>query len=226
MSPTSERLDIDARWIYRRSFLLFFIAFELLAWLRVRRLPARVRGPRWMIFLLAPWATLRSLLLAVVAAAIFAVVVVVVVRVIVRPLLRVWLSPPADLSWGLFHLTAAETIVASAPARRVLGWHSKPGSLALTNRRLWFFPANGHDEPWFLRLEDVDRVVAKRPVFAASSPIRNWPEQLHVTSHSGPEAIFATAVPSVVLEWFPLKSNREGAALVGTGASPSPGAFE
>jgi hypothetical protein len=208
MTPTSEPLDVDARWIYRRSFLLFFLAFELLVWLRLQQFPMRMRGHRVMIFLLARWATPRSFLMALFAAGIFTLVAMVVVRLFLRPLLRFWLSPPADSSWGLFHLTASETIVATVSARRVSGWNWKPGCLALTNRRLWFFPSNGHDEPWFLRLDDIDRVVSRRTALADVSPLRNWPEHLHVTSQSGPAAVFATAVPSIVLGWFPFSTTQ------------------
>ena len=202
MSPASKPLEIDARWLYRRSFFLFFLVFELLVWRRLLRFPMRAPGHRVIIFLLARWATPRSFLLAIVAGGVFTLLAVLVVRLIVRPLLNFWLNPSADSSWGLFHLTASETIVATIPARRLSGWIWKPGSLALTNRRLWFFPANGNDEPWFLRLDDVDRIVPERPALAALGPIRNWPEHLHVTSLSGPDAVFATAQPSAVVRWI------------------------
>ena len=64
MPPASKPLDIDARWLYRRSFLLFFLVFELLAWHRLQRFPMRAPANRVLIFLLARWATPRSFLLA------------------------------------------------------------------------------------------------------------------------------------------------------------------
>lgn len=39
MPPASKHLDVDARWLYRRSFLLFFLVFELLVWNRLQRFP-------------------------------------------------------------------------------------------------------------------------------------------------------------------------------------------
>ena len=41
MSPASKQVDIDARWLYWRMFLLFFFVFEMIVWQRVQRLPMR-----------------------------------------------------------------------------------------------------------------------------------------------------------------------------------------
>jgi hypothetical protein len=225
MPPASKPLDLDARWLYRRSFLMFFLVFEILVWHRIQRFPMRAPANRVLVFLLARWATPRSFLLAMVAGGIFTLLVVLIVRLIVRPLVKFWLSPTADSSWGLFHLTASETIVASVPARRLSGWWWKPGSLAMTNRRLWFFPANGHDEPWFLRIDELARIEAEQPVFSSLGPIRNWPEHLHVTSLSGREAVFATVEPAAVLGWFSLSGGHEGVAMAAAIAGRPPGAF-
>jgi hypothetical protein len=218
MPPASKPLDLDARWLYRRSFLLFFLVFEMLVWHRIQRFPMRTPGHRVLLFLLARWATPRSFLLAMVAGGAFTLLAVLVVRLIARPLVTFWLSPSADSSWGLFHLTASEKIFASVPARRLSGWMWKPGTLALTNRRLWFFPANGHDEPWFVRLDDIPRIVAQRPALSELGPIRNWPEHLHVASLSGPDAVFATALPSAVLGWFYPPIGRDEVAVAATTA--------
>jgi hypothetical protein len=226
MPPASKPLDLDARWLYRRSFWLFFLVFEILVWHRIQRFPMRAPANRALVFLLARWATPRSFLLAMVAGGTFTLLAVLFVRLIVRPLVKFWLSPTADSSWGLFHLTASETIVASVPARRLSGWLWKPGSLALTNRRLWFFPANGHDEPWFIRLDDLARIVPERPALSELGLIRNWPEHLHVTSLSGPDAVFATVEPSAVLGWLNLPIGRDGVAVAATSAGRSAGVFD
>jgi hypothetical protein len=136
------------------------------------------------------------------------------------------LRPSADSSGGLFQLTASETIVASVPARRRTRWSWKPGSLALTNRRLWFFPAEFNDEPWFLPLDDVADVAPERPLFAELAPIRNWPEHLRISARSRPDAIFALAEPDAVLAWLNLPPRREGAALQTTGTGNSAGVFD
>jgi hypothetical protein len=226
MSPASKQLDIDARWLYWRMFLLFFFVFEMIAWQRIQRFPMRAPGHRLIVFLFARGATPRSLVRAIFAGATFTLMAFLIVRLIVRPLLNFWLRPSADSSGGLFHLTASETIVASVPARRRTRWIWKPGSLALTNRRLWFFPAEFNDEPWFLPLDDVADIVPERPLFAELAPIRNWPEHLRVSASSRPDAIFALAEPDAVLAWLSLPARREGAALQATGTGSSAGEFD
>ena len=170
MSPASKPWTSTPAGSTGGSFLLFFLVFEMLVWQRLQRFPMRVPGHRVIVFSAGPMGHSALVLLAMVAGGAFTLLAFLIVRLIVRPLLKFWLSPSADSSWGLFHLTASETIVASVPARRRSGWRWKPGSLALTNRRLWFFPANGNDEPWFVRLDDVDRVVPERPLFAELAP--------------------------------------------------------
>jgi hypothetical protein len=226
MSPATKQLDIDARWLYWRMFLLFFFVFEMIIWQRLQRFPMRAPGHRVMVFLFARWATPRSLVRAIFAGGAFTLTTVLIVRLIVRPLLNFWLRPTADSSGGLFHLTASETIVASVPARRRTRWMWKPGSLALTNRRLWFFPAEFNEEPWFLALDDVADIVPERPLFAELAPIRNWPEHLRVSAHSGPDAIFALAEPDAVLAWLKLPVRRNGAALLATSAGNSAGVVD
>ena len=226
MPPASKPLDVDARWLYRRSFLLFFLVFELLVWNRLQRFPMRAPANRVLVFLLARWATPRSFLLAMVAGGIFTLLAVLFVRLIVRPLLKLWLSPSADSSWGLFHLTASETIVASVPARRLSGWRWKPGSLALTNRRLWFFPANGNDEPWFVVLDAVNRIVPERPALSEFGPIRNWPTHLRFTSLSGPDAVFAMIEPSAVLGWLNPSNGRDEVTVAAARSGRPAGVFD
>ena len=77
-----------------------------------------------------------------------------------------------------------------------------------------------------MRLDDVDRIVAERPALAELGPIRNWPEHLHVTSLSGPEAVFATVEPSAVLGWFYPPVGRDGAAVAATDTGRSTGVFD
>jgi hypothetical protein len=227
MPPASNKqLDIDARWLYWRMFLLFFFVFEMIVWQRLQRFPIRAPGHRMIVFLFARGATPRSLMRAIFAGGVFTLLTTLIVRLIVRPLLNFWLRPTADSSGGLFHLTASETIVANVPARRRTGWVWKPGSLALTNRRLWFFPAGFDDEPWFLPLKDVWDVVPERPLFGELAPFRNWPEYLRVSAHSGPDAIFAVADPSAVLAWLNFPAGRDAAALLAAGAGHPAGVFD
>ena len=151
MSSPHKQLELDARWVYWRCFLVVFLIGQLVAWQRVQRLPARLPGHRVMIFLLAPWATRRSVVTAILVGGLLTLVAIVFVRLIVRPLLARWLTPSVDPAGGLFHLAAGERVVASLSARRQAGWTWQPGSLTLTDRRLWFFPAAWEIEPWSLR---------------------------------------------------------------------------
>jgi hypothetical protein len=153
-------------------------------------------------------------------------VAILVTRLIVRPLLDFWLRPTTDSSGGLFHLAASEKIVASAPARRRAGWFWKPGSLALTNRRLWFFPAEFHEEPWYLPLEDITSMIPEQPLIAELSPIRNWPDQVRVSGPVGPDAVFAVADPEVVLDWLKLVGRHHGGALLAASAGQGAGVFD
>ena len=226
MSPASKQLDIDARWLYWRMFLLFFFVFEMIVWQRLQRFPMRAPGHRVIVFLFARGATPRSLVRAIFAGGAFTLLAILIVRVIVRPLLNFWLRPAADSSGGLFHLTASETIVASVPARRRTGWMWKPGSLALTNRRLWFFPAEFNDEPWFLPLDDIAEIVPERPLFGRTGAHSQLAGTLASERRSGPDAIFALAEPDAVLAWPNLPLRRDGAALLATGAGHSAGVFD
>jgi hypothetical protein len=226
MAPANKPVEIDARWIYRRSFLLFFLVFELLVWQRLQQRPMRAPRPALLNILRALGATPRALVWALVAAGFLTLLAILAVRLFVRPILNFWLNPSADSSWGLFHLTASETIVATVPARRRQGFLWKPGSLALTNRRLWFFPAKGNDEPWFLKLDDVTRIVAERPIFAELAPIRNWPDHLHISSRSDQDVVFATAEPTAVLGWFDPPVRQDRPALAATSAGHPAGVFD
>ena len=60
MPRSSKQVEIDARWVYWRSFLLFFLVHQLMVWHRISLLPVRMPGHRMIIFLLAPWATPQS----------------------------------------------------------------------------------------------------------------------------------------------------------------------
>jgi hypothetical protein len=226
MSPSSKPVEIDARWVYWRSFLLFFLAKQFMAWHRVSRLPIRAPGHRVIVFLLAPWATPQSFAVALLAGGILTLLAIVIVRLIVRPLLNFWLNPPVDPAWGLFHLSANETILSSMPARRRSGWRCQPGLLAVTNRRLWFFPSAWDGEPWSLGLDEGGHIERERSVVADLAPIRNWPVSFHLWGRSGQDAVFAVADPDAMLAWFGPLTRQDGAALVSAGERPRAGVFD
>jgi hypothetical protein len=202
MRRPSKPIEIDARWVYQRSFLLFFVVAQLIVWHRVSQLPMRMPGHRMILFLVAPWATPQSFAVALLAAGALTLGAILVVRLIVRPLWSCWLNPVVDPAWGLFHLGPGEAIIASVAARRRLGWGWRPGSLALTNRRVWFFPSAWDGEPWSLKLGEAERIECERSFVAELAPIRNWPVPFHVLGRSGQEAAFAVSDPAVVYAWF------------------------
>ncbi len=154
------------------------------------------------MFFLAPGASIRSLLLALLAGGVVTLVAIAVLHLVLRPLLKLWFNPLVDTASVLFHLAANETIIASVSARRRSGWAWHPGCLTVTTRRLWFFPARWNQEPWSAALDDVDRIAEERSVLAELPPIRNWPLPLRFISRSGGGAVFAVADPAVVLAWF------------------------
>jgi hypothetical protein len=213
MPRSSKPVEIDARWVYWRSFLLFFLFAQVIVWHRVSQLPVLMPGHRLILFLVAPWATPQSFALALLAAGLLTLGAIMIVRWIIRPLWEVWLNPPVDPACGLFHLGASESIIASVPARRQSGWRWPAGSLALTNHRLWFFPAAWDGEPWSLELGETDRIERAGSFAARSGPIRNWPVPFHVRGRSGQDAAFVVPDPAVVLEWF---QPRAGAVSTGS----------
>jgi hypothetical protein len=202
MSSHGKQLELDARWVYWRAFLLIFVLCQLMVWHRIQRLPFRQPGHRMLVFLLAPRATMRSLVTALFAGGILTVVAIGLVHLIARPLVRRWLSPAVDASAGQFHLGAGERVLASLSARRQAGWRWQPGSLTLTDRRLWFFPAAWEAEPWSLGVEEVDQVEPEPLLLADLAPIRNWPLPIRLCGRAGQEALFAISDPESLLDWF------------------------
>jgi hypothetical protein len=226
MWPSSKQLEIDARWVYRRAFLLFFLVFQLMAWHRAGRLAGRSPARRFMIFLFAPWATPNSFVIALVTGGVLTLVAFLLVRLVVRPLLYLWLSPAVDSSWGLFHVSPSETILASVSGRRRSGWRWRSGTLSVTNRRLWFFPAACDQEPWSLSLDDMDRIEQESSALAELAPMRNWPLPLHLWGRGGQDAVFATADPDALLGWLRLPQRPQGNWDAKAGARIRAGVFD
>jgi hypothetical protein len=202
MSSHSKKLELDVRWVYWRCFLVVFLICQLVVWQRIQRLPARMHGHRMMIFLLAPWATRRSVVTAILAGGFLTLVAIGFVHLIVRPLLKRWLSPVVDPAGGLFHLAAGERVVANLPVRRQAGWAWQPGSLTITDRRLWFFPAAWEVEPWSLGVDELTQIKPGPSFLAELAPVRNWPRAMQLSGRSGQEALFAMSDPESLLDWF------------------------
>lgn len=200
--PTSRKpLELDAGRIFRWSFLLIFLFFEWIVW---QNIPRRVRRPghRLLIFLLAPWATRRAALAALILSGTITVAAMLFVRLVVGPLVNAWHRPVSDSSTWMFHLSASESPEASVPARLRAGVGWRPGSLVLTARRIWFLPAAWGPEPWSMARKDLERLEAEPPAFARFLPLRHWPDRLRFTDRAGDQAVFAVADPDAVLSWF------------------------
>jgi hypothetical protein len=214
--PTSRKpLEVDAGRVFRWSFLVIFLALEWIVWDRLCHRPMRRPDLRPLVFLLAPWATRRAALLAVIGAGAATVAGMVLVRLIVAPLSSRWLRPDSDPSSWMFHLSAAEAPEASVPARSREEGEWRPGSLVLTGRRVWFLPSGWGPQPWSMARGEIARVEPVPPAFARYLPVRHWPDEVRFTGRSGEVAAFAVEDPDAVLAWF-------AATVRGTVAPPPP----
>jgi hypothetical protein len=202
MPPSRKPLQIDAGRIFRWSFLLTFLVFEWVVWQHILQRPVRRPRHRMLILLLAPWATRRATLAALILAGVFTMAGMLFVRLVVAPLLNLWLSPAFDPSSWMFHLSAGEAPEASVPARFRSEGSWRPGALVLTGRRIWFLPAAWGPEPWSMARKEFVRVEAEPPAFARFLPVRHWPDRLRFTDRAGDHASFAVADPDAVLAWF------------------------
>ncbi len=107
----------------------------------------RVRGgaPRFLLLLAnSPAAIVVSLAIA----AGLTVATDLFVRFLLQPMVDTWHRPRVEPNHGGFHLEAREKLIESIPARLRAGFLWKTGTLALTDRRLWFFPEAWDAEPW------------------------------------------------------------------------------
>lgn len=209
--PTSRKpLEIDAGRIFRWSFLLFFLAFEWIVWDHLRQRPIKRPGLRIVMFLLAPWATRRAALAALILAGATTVAGMLFVRLVVAPLMNLWLNPGFDPTSWTFHLSAGESPQASVPARFWVDGGWRPGALVLTGRRIWFLPSAWGPEPWSLARTELTRAEAEPAALARFLPVRHWPDRLRLTGRAGDHA-FAVADPDTVLAWFAAPAGGDAA---------------
>jgi hypothetical protein len=146
--------------------------------------------------------SIGSAVLSAIVAVGLAILAVVVVKVVIRPLLGMWLSPSVDSSAVLFHLAAGEAIGSSMPARRQWGWGWQSGTLVVTDRRVWFFPAAWDCEPWAVSRSEIIRGETVTPLLTELLPLRNWPEPLRLETRDGAQSTFALADPASVLAYL------------------------
>lgn len=206
---TEQRLQIAFGPFLWRSFAVLALTGEIALWAEIQRqgrgFPPGIRMA-WLIRY-----TPRTLILAFFLAAVLTVLVDLFVRMVIGPPLRRWLSPTAPLEeddvlgrdFG-FHFDATERVINSRPGRRVLRWRSDPGTLVLTDRRVWFFPATWDGEPWSVACEKIRSAALEPPSGFFSGLIRGLPPRLRLDAGPEPEdrATFTLAEPVLVQSWF------------------------
>ncbi|RUL82956.1 hypothetical protein [Tautonia sociabilis] len=190
-----------------RIALFLAVLGELALWAAIRRqavgFPPRVRLAFLVVY--SP----RVLVSAALLAGLITQALDVLVRLAVDPMLRRWLQPATDRDdddgrgFG-FHLDATERVADARPARMRVGRGSRPGTLVLTDRRLWFFPSAWDGEPWSVPRDGIRSASLDPPPPALARVVRGLPPQVVVSGGAGPEsrATFALADPSAVLRWF------------------------
>ena len=203
MPSETGRVQLDAWSVFRKATFLAFVILEVIAWQRLRGIQFRRPAHRILIFLLHPEFTRRSLLIALLVGSLVSILGVVLVRLIVGPLLDRWLRPTTDPSVGSFHLGPGERVLAMTPARKRAGRSSwQPGSLVLTDRRLWFFPEAWSMEPWSAPLGEGLKMSVEPSRISHWLPIRNWPDRLVAETAPDRRDILLVAEPATVLDWF------------------------
>ena len=111
MSSESKPLELNARWVYLRAFLLVFLVCQIAVWHHVQRLPTR---HRLIVFLLAPNASMRSLLVALVAGGVVTALAIVLLHLVLRPLVKLWFNPVIDSCAGVEVVVVVVVLAGSA----------------------------------------------------------------------------------------------------------------
>lgn len=206
---TDGRLQLAFGRFLWRSFVVLALTGEIALWAELQR-----QGRGFPLGLRMTWLiryTPKTLILAFFLASILTVLVDLFVRLVIGPPLRRWLSPMAPLEadevlgrdFG-FHLDATERVINSRPGRRVLRWRADPGTLVLTDRRVWFFPATWDGEPWSVACEKVRSASLEPSSGFFSGLVRGLPPRLILDAGPEPEdrATFSLADPVHVQSWF------------------------
>ena len=208
---TGERIRLAFGPFFWRSFALLAFTGELALWTAIRRqaggFPPGLRLA-WLIGY-----TPRTLFLAFVLALVLTLAVDLFVRALVDAPLRRWLSPRTDREddagrgFG-FHLDATERVVEEIPARRRGRRQSEPGTLVLTDRRLWFFPSAWDGEPWSVPRDQVHSATLEPVSGISGRLIRGLPPFVRIQTSLDPNipATFSLAEPHRVRSWFDAQS--------------------
>ncbi len=220
---TGERIRLATGPFLWWSFAILALTGELALWAAIHRqargFPAGLRLA-WLIGY-----TPRTVFLAFVLASLLTVVVDVLVKMLVDLPMRRWLVPRNDREddayqgFG-FHLGPTEQVLDEVPARMLARPRSLPGTLVLTDRRVWFFPSAWDAEPWSSPRDQVRSATVAPPSGFLSKLLRGLPPQIHLDpgpqaepsseferfadpdSRSDPRVKFVLAEPGRVRSWF------------------------
>lgn len=191
--------------LFWRVFLVVALLREIALWNHLRPFVMR-RQPGFRVAAMILYSP-KHLFRAFVAAAIITVVIDLYVRLIMRPLMARWYSPRrGDVEFGTplaFRLASNEKVLDEIPARLVAGRRTIPGTLARTDRRLWFSPRAWDVEAVSLGTETVSEVSTRPAKTRFGSLIRGTPDRVVVRDTSGTETLFVVGEPAAVLAWFP-----------------------
>jgi hypothetical protein len=201
----TPRFQLRYRPIFGRVFLVAFVVLEVIFWLKVVRpfLPFRPRINR-ILFVIVH--TPQMLFYALLIAAIATMTTDLVFRLLVRPLMRRWYHPrsydPTAAHPLPFQLGIGEEIREERPARRVLGRSKQPGTLVLTNRRVYFFPYAWDAESWSIPFEHIAGVRLHTPRRRVLGWVSGYPDHLVIADDSGEETRLILADPLQIRHWF------------------------
>lgn len=189
--------------VFWRLSMIVFAVKELASWKHLR--PWLVGAPPEKYLAALIRITPQSVLIGFLIGFAVTLGLAILVKLLAGPIAARWYSPAESGSERTplpFHLEPGESVMAETAARRrsAQGW--KPGTLILTDRRLWFFPTAWELEPWGLSLDGLASVRNLRRWTLTGPVIRGVPDSLRIRGRAGEEAVFAVAEPRAVRRWF------------------------
>jgi hypothetical protein len=197
-----------------RVFLFVLCAvFAVVEFKFLRHNLPRIRfTPLHASFAYVLWKTTEKALISLLIAGIATMAAELVVWLIVRPLVVRWYMPRPrhpQMDWPIhFHLASDERVVQEVPARCLVEGSWVPGSLVLTDQKLWFFPTAWDQEPSSVLLNRVEAVQARPPARPRFRLLRGMPDQFTLSDNEGREVALLVADPGQLLDRFQNSGTR------------------
>ena len=148
----------------------------------------RARGRFGVAFIL--FNTPSAFVMALLIAAILTVAADLFVRFLLQPMVDAWHQPRVDPHHGSFHLEPREVLIETIPARRKVGLVWRTGTLALTDRRIWFFPESWDAEPWSNRHLNRGWLSLQPSPAWLGGLVKGLPDRLVIGDEPGDKATF------------------------------------